>query len=448
MHKSWIKIGIAVALTLVVLQFTPAALELRMGLGILTFIAVLWMSEALHVAMTALIVPVLAVASGIFDLKQALSQFAHPIILLFLGGFALATALHKQQLDERIAQSILLWAKGKALIAVVLIFVATAFTSMWISNTATTAMMLPLALGLVSRLDYSTHKHSYWFVLLGIAYSANIGGMGTLVGSPPNAIAAAYSGISFVEWIQIGLPAVIIFLPLVIVVLFWRLRPQLNFCFETTLQQQPLTLQQKLTLAVFAITVSGWLLSKPLGALLGIHKDFDALVALFAIIQLAVLRLIKWKDLQKQTDWGVLILFGGGLTLSAILSKTGASEFLGQTILSTFQQAPLIIFLLALTLFVVMLTEIASNTASAALLIPIFIGVAQNFSMPPQFIAALIAIAASCAFMLPVATPPNAIVFASGLVPQHQMMKMGLVMNLMLTLLISVITWWLVIRPG
>ena len=229
-----------------------------------------------------------------------------------------------------------------------------------------------------------------------------------------------------------------------ILILHWRFKPDLSFCFDCDSEFSAMTLQQRLTLFVFFITVCGWLFSSPLSALFGIEKDFDSMVAVFAIIQLAVLRLINWKDLQQGTDWGVLILFGGGLTLSAILQTTGASQFLGQLMIEGLAKAPLIVFLLALTGMVVMLTEVASNTASSALLIPLFIGVAQSFDMQPQLIAILIAIAASCAFMLPVATPPNAIVFGSGFVPQQQMMRVGLILNFIMTLLISLGIWVLV----
>jgi sodium-dependent dicarboxylate transporter 2/3/5 len=302
-------------------------------------------------------------------------------------------------------------------------------------------MILPLALGLLANLDYQQYKSTYWFVLLGIAYSANIGGIGTLVGSPPNAIAAANSGISFVQWLQYGIPAVLVMFPAALAILMWRFQPQLDVAIESHTKPAPLTPKQWLTLLVFVVTLCGWLFSKPLAGLFGVEKDFDSLVALFAIIQLAVLRLVSWKDLQQTTDWGVLILFGGGLTLSAILGSSGASEYLADVMIQGLQHAPVLVFIVALTGFVVMLTEVASNTASSALLIPLFIVVAQNFAIPPQLISVLIAIAASCAFMLPVATPPNAIVFGSGLVPQREMMKVGLVLNLVMTLLISSGIW-------
>ncbi len=446
--KKFITLVLALVSSLLVYVLMEQDHALRSGLAILTLIAILWMTETIDIAMTALLVPLLAVVSGIFDVKQALGHFAHPIIMLFLGGFALASALHKQQLDRRIAGSIVLLARGNMKQAVYMVFVATAFMSMWISNTATAAMMLPLAMGLLGNLEYQQHKSTYWFVLLGIAYSANIGGIGTLVGSPPNAIAAANTGISFLQWLQYGIPAVLVLFPVAIGILVWRFQPQLDVAIESHAEQAPLTLQQWLTLLVFLVTLCGWLFSRPLATLFGVEKGFDALVALFAIIQLALLRLISWKDLQQTTDWGVLILFGGGLTLSAILSSSGASKYLADAMIQGLQHAPVIVFIVALTGFVVMLTEVASNTASSALLIPLFIVVAQNFAIPEQLVAVLIAIAASCAFMLPVATPPNAIVFGSGLLPQREMMKVGLILNVAMTLLISTGIWMVLQRAS
>lgn len=411
--------------------------QLHIGLAILVFIALLWLTEAFHVTITALLVPLLAVLSGVFDVKQALIQFAHPVIILFLGGFALASAMHQQRLDQQLAGLVLRMARGRSGRAALLVFVFTAMISMWISNTATTAMMLPLALGLLTRVDYKQNPHSYWFLLLGIAYSANIGGIGTLVGSPPNAIAAANTGISFAEWLRYGIPAVLLMLPLMLGILYWLFRPRLEFHFTPDEHAAILNRKQWLTLVVFACTVSAWLMGKPLAAWLEVKDDFDSLVSLAAIFALAGLRLVSWKQIQSQTDWGVLILFGGGLTLSSLLQATGSSAFLGEQVLSGLDQAPTWLFVLVLCGFVVMLTEVASNTASSALLIPIFISVAGHFALDDQSVAVMIAMAASCAFMLPVATPPNAIVFGSGLVPQRQMMRCGIVLNLAMTLLIT-----------
>lgn len=447
MDRRWITLIGATVIALLLYWGIDLAEPLRIGLSILAFIALLWITETFHITITALLIPLLTVGSGVFSTAEALRNFAHPIIFLFLGGFALAAALHRQRLDVRLASLVMRAAHGEMSRAALLLFTTTAFVSMWISNTATTAMMLPLALGLLTRLPYEKYRATYWYLLLGLAYSANIGGIGTLVGSPPNAIAAAASGISFVEWFSFGLPIVLVMLPLVLLLLRLVLRPDLTHQLEpaeTGTAQSPLTPQQRLTLGVFLLTVLLWLLSRPISGLLGIAGGFDSLVSVMAIVLIAALRLVEWADIEKSANWGVLLLFGGGLTLSALLKETGTSVFLAEGAAGLLQGAPLLMLLLVIVLFMVMLTEVASNTASSALMVPIFASIAEAMGISSTIMAVVIAIAASCAFMLPVATPPNAIVYGSGYVPQGRMMRAGIVMNLVLGCLISLVTWWII----
>ncbi|MCW8827038.1 MAG: DASS family sodium-coupled anion symporter [Gammaproteobacteria bacterium] len=427
------------AITVGSLLYWGLALELplRIGLSILATITILWVTETFHITITALLIPLLTVLSGTFTVVESLVNFAHPIIFLFLGGFALAAALKSQRLDRRIALLVMHLSRGRMELGVVLLFATTAFISMWISNTATTAMMLPLALGLLGNTPYRENRHTYWFVLLGIAYSANIGGIGTLVGSPPNAIAAAAVGINFAEWLMFGLPTVLVMFPLVVGVLWWLLRPDLGSLSENRAAVEPMQRAQWLTLLIFMMTVLLWLLSRPLSGLFNIDKGFDSMVAIGAIVMLTAVKVVRWKEIEQSADWGVLLLFGGGLTLSALLSTTGTSSFLAESITTLLDDAPLFLFLLAIAAFVVMLTEVASNTASSALLVPIFVSIAGAMGLSPTIMAVMIAISASCAFMLPVATPPNAIVFGSGYIPQRQMMRVGMVLNLLLSLLIA-----------
>ncbi|NOI74173.1 DASS family sodium-coupled anion symporter [Vibrio coralliilyticus] len=427
------------------LYFTlPFEPQVVLGLSMLTFIAILWLTEALHVTVTAILVPVMAVLFGVFDTQTALNNFANSIIFLFLGGFALAAAMHRQGLDKVIADKVLLIAKGKMSVAVFMLFGVTAALSMWISNTATTAMMLPLVLGVLSKVNSESGHKTYVFVLLGIAYSASLGGIATIVGSPPNAIAAAEVGLSFTDWMSFGLPTAIILLPIAVAVLFLVLKPDLNGQFE--LNDAPVNWDKGkiVTLGIFAVTVCLWIFSKPINALIGGYAKFDTVVALGAIVAVNFARVVHWKDIEKTADWGVLLLFGGGICLSNVLKATGTSVFLANGLSELISHLGIFFIVAVIAVFVVFLTEFASNTASAALLIPVFASVAEAFGLSPVVLSVLIAVAASCAFMLPVATPPNAIVFGSGHVQQSEMMRVGLILNIacIVALTFIAMTFW------
>ncbi|WP_114785313.1 SLC13 family permease [Vibrio tetraodonis] len=424
----------------ITLYFTlPFEPQVVLGLSMLTFIGILWLTEALHVTVTAILVPILAVLFGIFDTQTALNNFSNSIIFLFLGGFALAAAMHRQGLDKVIADKVLVIARGKMSTAVFMLFGVTAGLSMWISNTATTAMMLPLVLGVLSKVNSQSGHKTYVFVLLGTAYSASIGGIATVVGSPPNAIAAAEVGLSFTDWMSFGLPTSLLLLPIAIAVLFYVLKPNLSGEFE--LDHAPIEWDKGkvVTLAIFALTVCLWIFSKPINAVIGGYAKFDTIVALCAVIAVNFARVVHWKDIEKTADWGVLLLFGGGICLSNVLKATGTSVFLANELSELISHMGIVVVVAIIAAFVVFLTEFASNTASAALLIPIFASVAEAFGLSPIVLSVLIAVAASCAFMLPVATPPNAIVFGSGHIKQSEMMRVGFILNLVCVLLLTLI---------
>ncbi|NDJ83335.1 DASS family sodium-coupled anion symporter [Vibrio campbellii] len=445
--KNWFFTRNSMILTSNVLLFAilfntlPFEPQVVTGLCILIFVAVLWLTEALHVSITALLIPLLAVFLGVFNTQAALNNFSNSIIFLFLGGFALAAALHKQKLDQAIADKVLLIARGKMSVAVFMLFGVSAGLSMWISNTATTAMMLPLVLGVMSKLDAKKSHSTYLFVLLGIAYSASIGGIATLVGSPPNAIAAAEVGLSFTEWMELGLPISLILMPIAILVLYVMTKPDLSHQFELDHKPVEWTNGKKITLAIFLLTVTFWIFSKPINAMLGGFAKFDTLVAIGAILLLGASRAVEWKDIEKTTDWGVLILFGGGICLSNVLKATGTSVFLANGLAGFLEQAGVLLTILSVVAFVVFLTEFASNTASAALLVPVFATIAEALGLSPVILSALIAVAASCAFMLPVATPPNAIVFATGHIKQKEMMRIGMVLNVACIGALTLFAW-------
>jgi len=420
------------------LPFEPAVVD---GLSVLVFVAVLWLTEALDVSITALLVPVLAVALGVLDTTKALASFANPIIFIFLGGFALASALHAQKIDTAIANKVLDLARGRFNVAVFMLFAVSAGLSMWISNTATTAMMLPLVLGVLHQLNEEEQRPTYIFVLLGVAYCASIGGIATLVGSPPNAIAAAQNNMTFANWLSLAGPLSLILLPVMLAVLFMVIRPNLNHHFSTKHEPLEWTQPRLLTLGIFGLTVLFWIFSSPINKLLGGLPKFDTVIAISAIVALGLSRVVTWKQIERTTDWGVLMLFGGGICLSAVLKATGTSVFLADHIGGFLQGAPLILVIMAIVTFVVFLTEFASNTASAALLVPVFAAIAESLGIPAVILSALIAVSASCAFMLPVATPPNAIVYGSGYVAQKDMMRAGFWINLSCIAVISAYAW-------
>lgn len=443
-QKNLIILAADILLLFLMYNFLPFEQGVNTGLAMLVFAAVLWLTEAIHISITAILVPILAVLFGVFETQSAMSHFANPIIYLFFGGFVLAAALNHQGIDKLIAQKVLSASKGRLSVACLMLFGITAGLSMWISNTATTAMMLPLALGILHQIDIKKHKSTYLFLLLGIAYSANIGGIGTLVGSPPNAIAAAQVGLSFADWLEFGLITVAIMLPMMLIALYLYLKPDLSMVCEIKTEKQSLTFQGQLTLLIFISTVCCWIFSKPISQALGGISKFDTIVALSSVVLLAGLGLVKWKKIESTTDWGVLILFGGGLTLSAVLKATGTSVFLAHWITDIFGNTHMALFTFAVIAFVVMLTEFASNTASAALLVPVFAAIAEALGLSPVMLSVLIGIAASCAFMLPVATPPNAIVYGSGYIKQSEMMKAGVIINFisMVVLYIIAHTFW------
>lgn len=281
--RGWVIIAIAALLSFGLYEILPFEQNANKGLSLLFFIGVLWLTEAIHITITALLVPVLAVLIGMpsvgsndevspITTTKALSTFADPIIFIFFGGFALATALHVQKLDRKIAMWVIALSRGHLGLAVLAICIVTAFLSMWISNTATAAMMLPLALGLLTHLDVAKERKTFVFILLGIAYSANIGGLGTLVGSPPNAIAAKALGYDFADWMKIGLPLMLLIFPAMLVSLYFILRPKLNHRVEFKAESIPWNRDRLLTMILFIVTAIGWIFGKSVSEKFGIDR--------------------------------------------------------------------------------------------------------------------------------------------------------------------------------
>ncbi len=456
-HFKMLSVGAALAAFALIYWLLPVedstthtAAQVRTGLAILALAAILWLTEVIPLAITALLVPAVAVLTGVFSgdpaatVTKAFAGFAHPLIFLFLGGFGIAAALTRQGLSGWLANGILRVARGRFYLTCIGLFFAATFISMWISNTATTALLFPVALGLLGDLRGKAGAQAAAkaapFVLLGLAYSANIGGIGTIIGTGPNAIAAGELGIGFTDWLKFGIPCVAILFPCLIVVLFLVLRPGRTPDLGRNAEPFALTAPRILTLTIFLLTIVGWLFSKPLSEVFNVTKHFDSIIAVSSVVLLSAFGLVRWRDIDRTTDWGVIILFGGGLTLGTVLKLTGASSFLAGHLNHLTSGWPFILVVGAVVVFVIFLTELTSNTATTALFVPVFYQVAVEMGVPPSQLVLPLTIAASCAFMLPIATPPNAIVYGSGQVPQRTMMRTGLVLNLSFAVILTALS--------
>lgn len=418
--------------------------KIRIGLGIFLCICLLWMTEALPLAATAILVPLLATLSGVLDMKAALAGFGDPLIFLFFGGFALASAMASQGIDQWIANSIVHRGRGNFHKIAWLLFIVTAFLSLWMSNTATTALMIPLVMGIAGKLPPGEAAgRNTMYLLLGTAYASSVGGLGTVVGTPPNGIAAKQLGIGFVEWLRFGIPSMLLLLPLMVLALRFTCRPVAMAMELPAAEPFVMTPQRIATLVIFACAGVLWISGEAIGKHVGIAASTDTIVALLAVLALVICRAVTWKQIEHGTEWGVLLLFGGGLTLSTVLDKTGTSLFLARGIVDLVHGWPLVLVIGASLLFVILLGEFSSNTATAALMVPIFYSIGKELGVAPAKLVIPIAIASSCGFMLPVATPPNAIVFATGKIPQRVMMRAGIWLDLLCLVAVTLLAWLL-----
>ncbi len=437
------------------------------------WMAVWWLTEAVHVSVTALLPIALLPLTGALSVGEATAPYASPLIFLFLGGFVLAVSMQRWGLDERIALLTITRVGERPAHLVGGFMVATAVMSMWVSNTATVAMMLPIAVsvaGLVERLEQSSSEEEAdppaagfaVCLLLSIAYAASIGGLGTIIGTPPNLFVASYLrdtlgvDLSFVTWMALGLPLVVVFLPLTWWLMTRVLHPLSRDPVEGAqrLAQQryrdlgPANRGQLATFVVFTLTALAWM-TRPLltelevaglRPLAGLSDTGIAIVAALALFTIPVdLRkrvfVMEWRDAEK-LPWGVLLLFGGGLSLANAIEETGLGNWIGRTVAQV-GALPAIIVVGLVVLVVVALTELTSNTATTAAFVPVMAGVAPALGIPAPVLVVPVALAASAAFMMPVATPPNAIVFGSGRIALPQMLRAGVWLNLFTVVLVT-----------
>jgi len=432
-------------------------------LAVTLWIAIWWILEAIPVAVTALMPIVLFPLSGAMSMKETTSAYGHPIIFLFLGGFVLAIALEKWQLHKRLALQVISIAgtNGKKLILGFM--VATAFLSMWISNTASAIMMLPIAMAVIPKFRGEADAAGSEFgkaLMLGIAYSASIGGVATLIGTPPNLILAGVIRenfgieLSFVDWLKIGLPFSVIML-----LICWKYLTGFAFSIgegsitggkaEIRNQLQELgkiSAEEKRVAAVFLITALAWItrsyLIQPL-----LPAIDDTTIAVAAAVALFLIpssssgqSLLNWADMTK-LPWGIILLFGGGISLAVGFDQSGLAVWIGSK-LTALQGISIFILVLSLIALVNFLTEITSNLATTAVILPILIPLALVVDVHPFVLMSGAAIAASCAFMLPVATPPNAIVYGSGEIDMYTMIKSGIWLNIISIILLSLLIYY------
>lgn len=452
----------------------PFSYEGRACLGVTVWMAVWWFTEALPIAATAMLPLVAYPLLQITTAKAAMSNYASGTIFLFLGGFLIAAGIHRWHLDRRIALLTLKFFGTKPSQMVMGLMFATAFLSAWVSNTATAAMMVPIAiavLGVVRSTQKSEvigkdERNFGISVLLSIAYAASIGGMVTLIGSPPNGIYARFmqqtygTTVSFTDWMMLGLPVAILMLPATYILLTKVLFPcridgipgGKEWVSNELRKLGSMSRGEKIVLAVFLLAALLWIFG-PLIRDITIDgaKPFNALkdetIAMLAGLLLFIIPVdarrgihaLDWSAAKDVIAWDVLLLFGGGLTMAAALQSTGAAALVGAqaSVLAGFGEITMMAGVAALVTFA---TEVTSNTALAATMMPLIAAAADALKIDPSGLLVATALAASCAFMMPVATPPNAIVFGTGRLHIGDMVKAGFWLNILGVVIITIVS--------
>jgi len=431
------------------------------------WIAIWWITEAIPIAVTALLPIILFPLTGGLGLSETTASFGHKYIFLYTGGFIIAIAIEKWNLHKRIALSIINLI-GTNVVNIILGFMlATAFMSMWISNTATSVMMLPIGMAIVAQLrdnPNTIEDENLIFgkaLMLAIAYSASIGGMATLIGTPPNLVLAGVVEknlnyeITFAQWFKFGFPIAVVLL-----FICWKYLTSVAFKFKQKefpggrqeIKRQldalgKISFEEKLVFTVFIFTALAWIsrsfLLKPL-----IPAIDDTIIAMIGAMIIFLLptknrerRLLNWEE-AKKLPWGILFLFGGGMALAAGFESSGLAQWLGQQ-MTLLQGVKIILLVILLIAAVNFLTEITSNLATTAMLLPILFPMAETINVHPFLLMVAATGAASCAFMLPVATPPNAVVFGSGYLRIPDMVKAGIWMNIISIFLLTLAVYFL-----
>ncbi|MEM6805788.1 MAG: DASS family sodium-coupled anion symporter [Bacteroidota bacterium] len=435
-------------------------------IAVATWMICWWLTEALYIAIPALLPLTIFPLLGVMDIKTVAANYSSPIVYLFFGGFVIALALEKVQLHKRIALSIIKLTGTHANGVILGFMLATALMSMWISNTASTVVMLPIALSVIKLLiddqdGFTKGEQSFALaIMLGIAFSANIGGMATLIGTPPNSVMAGFLEnefqitISFVNWMIMGVPLAVILLGVnyfVITKIFYPNKlgnmAQSARVIEDELEKLgSIRKEEKFVLGIFFLTALAWILRASLNNWFPNLNLTDTSISMISAMAMLSIPLslnkgnftLVWED-TKHLPWGILLLFGGGLALANGLSQAGIIDLIGKTIaekegLSVLAVSSLLIFVM------LFMTELMSNVALVAIFSPVVAGIAMGMDVPVTHMIIPIALASSCAFMLPMSTPPNAIVFASGHIRVYQMARVGIILNLISILILILLS--------
>lgn len=439
-------------------------------IAIASWMILWWIGEAVALPVTALLPIVLFPLLGVMDIGSVTTNYANPVVFLFFGGFVIALALENVNLHKRIALSILRITGTKANGIVLGFMIATALMSMWISNTASTVVMLPIAASVIKLLiddadGFTAQDRNFALsIMLGIAAAANIGGLATLIGTPPNSVMLAFMNdqyqmdIGFLQWMKMGVPLSIIMLILayfVIVKIFYPnglgdLKSSGEVIQKELQALGPLSKGEKTVLVIFLATATAWILRSSLNNWFpGLNLN-DTLISMIGAIAMFTIPLslkkgafaLDW-EATSRLPWGILLLFGGGLALADGLSEAGFIQMVGDFMSSKGHWSMWVVTGI-LVLLILFMTELMSNVALITIMLPVVAGVAQGLEASLYIMVIPVTLAASCAFMLPMATPPNAIVFASGHVKVHQMVKSGLLLNLISVIVLMILAYFIV----